>query len=399
MANFTYNSPFAGFNAWANYNRPDENPMFNFSQDPYYNAQQDQQKWDLAQTGPQSEDNRSRVWRWTLDDLRARGLDPGKADQATVNQLFLSNVGRLHRDYQASGFDWNRSGFAGYDKFLAQPAVTQPGGSRGGDQRTQPGNPNSVGPGGSNNQGAGQPGSTGPATITVSGIPYTRGADGVYRNARGQTPQEAGASDQATQNVIAGGNGQNGNPGTAFGSDVLNANPDLAYQYMLRQMGWDPTIPSRFGDYLQKRFSPLLQANLAAQQVTGGGNQGATYLDNIQNAIRNFAQGAGQQGGNFFANQRDLADSVLGNQNALDYLGQISDQQQVEQYLSQLETLKYAGANPMIQQSIADTIQRGQQQYDWDAFNQVNTGQGQGDPYLTWLRNNPLYNRYLGVKF
>jgi hypothetical protein len=244
--------------------------------------------------------------------------------------------------------------------------------------------------------GAGQPTPTGPPTITISGIPYTRGSDGVYRNARGQTPQQAGADPNAVNSAVSG--QENKGLGSAFGSDVLSSNPDLAYQYMLRQLGWDPTTPSRFGQYLQKRFSPLLQANLAASQVQSGGNQGATYLDTIQNTIRQFGQGLAGQGGNFFAGQRDLANSTLQNSNALDYLSQIQDQSQVEQYLNQLATLQYAGANPMVQQSVADAIQRGQQQYDWESFNQVNNGTGQGDPYLTWLRNNAKYNRYIGVK-
>jgi hypothetical protein len=71
----------------------------------------------------------------------------------------------------------------------------------------------------------------------------------------------------------------------------------------------------------------------------------------------------------------------------------------VEQYLNQLATLKYAGANPMIQQSIADTLQRGQEQYDYNRpFDQMNGGKSLGDPYLEWLRRNPAYNRYLGVR-
>lgn len=398
---YTYNLPFQSFNPWANYNTPQDNPSFNYTQDPYYNAGADTQKWDLAQTGPQSESNRARIWRWTQDDLKTQGLDPGKASQAQVQQAYLKNIGRLRNDYQVNGFDWNKSGYSGYDKFQATTPATGPGTSPIAPPNTPSptvnGGPSSASPGGSNNQGTGTP-STQPKTIVVSGIPYTLQPDGSYTNARGQTPQQAGADPNATSNAIAGGNGQNGNPGTAFGSDVLSQDPDLAYQYMLRQLGWDPTAPSRFGDILKKQFSPLLQADLATSAVSGGGAGGAQYLDNLQNTIANFARGAGQQGGNFFGNESAKAQNVLQDPTALDYLGQIQDQSQVEQYLNQLATLEYTGSNPLIQQSIADSLQSGQQQYDYDAFNQVNTGQSQGDPYLTWLRNNAKYNRYLGVR-
>lgn len=360
---FTYNLPFQGFNPWASYNRPDENPTYNYTMDPYYNAAQDQQKWDLAQTGPNSEDNRSRVWRWTLDNLRAAGYDPGKAPTDVVNKFYLQNIGRLRNDYQASGFDWNRSGFSGYDKFMAQPQTTQPGGQRGqggNDQLIQPKPPGSVSPGGGNNQGTGTVAPTG-------GNPAANGGQGL---------------------------------GNAASNAVLGApqNADLAYQYMLRSIGWDPTVPSRFGDFLKQRFSPLLQADLAASAITGGGPGGSGYLDNIQRTINNFGQGM-TNGDAFFANEAAKAQDVLGNPAALDYLGGIQDQQQVQQYLSQLATLQYAGANPMIQQSIADTLDRARQQYDYNAFQQLQAGQGQGDPYLTWLKNNPFYNRYLGVRF
>lgn len=359
---YTYLSPFSGFNAWSNYNTPEENKGFNYTMDPYYNVAGDQQRWDLAQTGANSETNRARVWRWTLDNLRAQGLDPGKADQAMVNQYYLNNIGRLRQDYQANGFDWNRSGFSGYDKFLQTDPANMPGGPRPTDPAGNPIDPSTV--------GEKKPNTSPP--VKNPGLP---------------TPNPA----------LAGQPGVNGGLSGA-GAAELSGDPHLAYLWMMRQLGFDPTAPSRFGSFLQKRFEPLLSARLAASQVQGGGDKGTTYLGSIGDVINSFGGGLFQQGGDFFGEQRDIANQALGNQGTASFLGGIQEQSQVEQYLNQLATLKYAGANPMIQQSIADTLQRGQDLYDQSAFDQMNSGKGAGDPYLTWLRNNPLYNKYLGVR-
>jgi hypothetical protein len=382
---YTYNLPFSGFNPWATSASPAENPGYNYTMDPYYSAGQDQQKWDLAQTGPQSENNRARVWRWTLDQLRAQGYDPGKAPSNKVQQAYLGNIGRLRQDYANNGFDWNRSGFSGYDRFLATPPTSPqyPGGP---PPVTPNGQPLPVDTRRTVNNGSGVIPNQGPSTPTVRPGNNAGGMPGP--TAPKSTPPSA-----TTTNPGMGGGGTL----SGAGADVLNSDPNLAYQYMLRQIGWDPTVPSRFGDYLQKRFSPLLQARLAASQVGGGGQQGA-YLDQFGNTVTDFGKALFQQGGDFYGNQAALADQVLQSQQGMDYLGGIQDQSQVQQYLNQLETLKYAGANPMIQQSIADSIQRAQQQYDWESAMQVNAGTGAGDPYLQWLRNNAKYNRYIGVR-
>jgi hypothetical protein len=353
---YTYLSPFSGFNAWSNYNTPEENKGFNYTMDPYYNVAGDQQRWDLAQTGANSETNRARVWRWTLDNLRAQGLDPGKAPQATVNQYYLNNIGRLRQDYQANGFDWNRSGFSGYDKFLQTDPANMPGGPRPTDPNGNPIDPSNVGKKGPN---------TSPP-VKNPGLP---------------TPNP----------------GVNGGYNAAL-ADQLNSNPDYAFRYMLRQLGFDPNAPSRFGDYMKKRFQPLLSADLAARGLSDtGGPGGAQAMQTIANDVAGFGRRLFAGGGDFFGQERDLANNAMGNQNALDFLGNVGEQSAVEQYLNQLATLKYAGSNPMIQQSIADTIQRGQQQYEDFTTEQLTSGQSLGDPYLEWLRRNPAYNRYLGV--
>lgn len=362
MANFGYDYGKGKndtlFNPWITY---DGNKV-----DGYYNAALDKSVW---QNGSNAEDSRARVWRWTLDDLRARGIsNPGGADPSVVREAYLNNVARLRRDIEAPdnaarGLTWQGSGFAGYDKYLATPSGT---GETGQPDPKLP--PAVVNP----------PPTKTPGTPTPTPDP-TRNPDG--------TPKTA----PATNPGLGGGSGGLSGAGSAAVAD----DPELAYEYMLRQMGLDPNISGYFSKFLHDKFSPLLQARLAASQVQGGGAQGGAYLDQLGGTIGGFGQNLFQQGGNFYGNMNDVAQQAL-HGGALDYLGGLKDQDQVKGYLDQLQTLAYAGANPLVQQSLADTIDRGYSNYKWDSLMRMNSGQ-QEDPYIQWLRNNAKYNKYLPV--
>jgi hypothetical protein len=242
---YTYLSPFSGFNAWANYNTPEENKGFNYTMDPFYNVAGDQQRWDLAQTGANSETNRARVWRWTLDNLRAQGLDPGKAPQATVNQYYLNNIGRLRQDYQANGFDWNRSGFSGYDKFLQTDPSKMPGGPRPTDPAGNPIDPSTIGNKGPN---------TSPP-VKNPGLP---------------TPNP----------------GVNGGYNAAL-ADQLNSNPDYAFRYMLSANWASTPTPLALRGLHEEAFpAHCLSADLAARRIERtGGPGGAQAMQTIANDV------------------------------------------------------------------------------------------------------------------
>jgi hypothetical protein len=374
MAAFGYNykSNDQNFNPWATYAGGSPAPGMN---DGYYQAAQDKAIW---QNNGQAENSVNRVWRWTLDDLRRQGMDPGSADRGTVQAAYLNNVARLRRDIEAPdnaarGLTWQNSGLQGYDRFLQQPNLT--------------GGPPPVDP-------KGNPLPPPPPTDPNAGRPKTNTQNGGL--GAGQP------NNNAPNNPGLGG----GQPLTNYGSAGLNAaqagaladDPDQAYQFMLRQLGMDPNVPGYFSKFLKQKFAPLLQARLAAQALGNGGDPGGgngQYLDNIGGNIGEFGKEAFATGGNFFQNQTSIANQAL--QNAQPYLSGLTDQDQVKGYLDQLNTLAYAGANPLIQQSLADTITRGYDQYKYDSFNKLVPGQ-QGDPYLEWLKNNAKYNRYLPVR-
>lgn len=330
----------------------------------YYHPELDNPIWDL---NGGKENSVNRVWRWTLDDLRAKGIDPGSASQDVVQAAWLNNVARLRRDIEAPdnaqrGLTWKGSGLAGYDRFLQNPQVP---GQGAGDPANPAGNPNLP-------------------SVVINPPPNKAPGSVVI------PPANPGLGGGSPVNNAAGSGGLNAATSAAIAED-----PDFAYNYMIRQLGLNPEIPGYFNNFLKQKFSPLLQARLAASQVQGGGAQGGQYLDQIGGTVQGFGQGLFQQGGNFYGQLSDIARQALGG-GAQSYLGGLEDQGQVKGYLDQLQTLAYAGANPLVQQSLADTITRGYDQYKWDSLMRMNQGQ-QGDPYLDWLRQNAKYNKYLPV--
>lgn len=342
---YTSKGMTSGFNPWYHYDNPRNT-------DGYYDYSQDRPQWE---NNGRAEDSRARVWRWTLDDLRAQGVqnpgDPANIDK--VRAAYLNNVARLRRDIEAPenrarGITWANSGMAGYDKLL----TAGPG---------QPGAPETVAP---------KPA----APLTVKAPP-------ALSTPTPQNPAPAPAP---------GGAPQSGAPGdtNAFQRQYLT-DPAMAYEYMIRQLGMNPDISTRFSKFMEQRFSPLLQASLAASDIGDNSN----YLDHIDQLINNFGQAATTRGGDFFNQLRQQADAALGSQQGMDFLGGIGDQDAVSQYLNQLAVLRYAGANPMVQQSILDQLEAGQRAYNWEDFQ----SSGQAGKFLDWLRKQP-YSRYIPTR-
>lgn len=336
----------SGFNPWYIYDNPRNT-------DGYYDVNADKPLWE---NNGRAEDSRARVWRWTLDDLRAQGVqnpgDPANLDK--VRAAYLNNVARLRRDIEAPenrarGITWANSGMAGYDKLLS----ASPG---------QPGAPETVAP---------KP----QAPLVVkppAGLPSSSNPAPAPAPTPGPIPD-----------------GQGGGDNNAFQRDYLAEDPAMAYEYMIRQLGMNPDISTRFSKFMEQRFSPLLQASLAASEIGDNSN----YRDVIDQLISNFGQAATTRGGDFFGQLRRQADAALGNQSGMDFLNGISDQDAVSQYLNQLAVLRYAGANPMVQQSIADQLEAGQRAYNWEDFQTS----GKAGKFLEWLRRQP-YARYIPTR-
>jgi hypothetical protein len=117
---YDYSGAAPGYNAWALYNGGTQDGG-------WYNAAADTQQWDSGRGNGSQSNTRDTIWRWTLDDLKAQGLDPGKAPVDVVNRAFLKNVARMHRDFDANKLNWQQSGFANFDRVL-------PGGGSGGQR-------------------------------------------------------------------------------------------------------------------------------------------------------------------------------------------------------------------------------------------------------------------------
>ena len=309
------------------------------------------------QIGTRMESDIDRVYRWTNDILRTQyGVAGGEAaDPALRTQIFLANVERLRNEYRQNNLDWGTSAFAdmeGGEAYLRQQSGQQPGGTQ---------------PPATSQPGTSQPGTGNPAGAPQAPAPPTQGLPTGYKG----------------QNAGAGGGGL-----TAAQRLALSDDPNQAYRYMMQQLGYNPSAPGLLGNFLKKRFQPLLEARMAASGVTDNSN----YMDTIDQIINEFGGNLFQKGGNFFGNLRDVGTQAA--QGARPYLDSLQDQNQAMQYMNQLGMLRYAGANPLVQQSVADEMQRGREGYQDEAFNRELAGQ-QLDPFTAWLMNS-RYRNYFG---
>lgn len=176
---------------------------------------------------------------------------------------------------------------------------------------------------------------------------------------------------------------------TAAQKQALVDDPDRAYKYMMQRMGYNTDAPGMLGKYLKQRFQPLLEARMAASNVSDSAN----YADQIDQTIGGFGSGLFDKanGGNFFSNLRQTGRDAA--QNAQPFLNNLQDQSQAIQYLNQLGVLNYAGSNPLVQQSAADEMARARSGYEDFSFNNELAGKNI-DPYTEWLQQQERF-RYL----
>lgn len=299
------------------------------------------------QTAQGMESDTDRVYRWTNDILRSMGYAGGEnAPVELRTRIFLANVERLKQDYQNLNLDWNTSAFANMDQQVRLTVAS--GGSGGG---------------------------TMPGTGTGGTTPGTGGGTGGGGAAPGTTP---------TTNTGGTGTGTNAAQNLALSKD-----PALAYRYMMQQLGFDPSAPGLLGKFLKQQFQPLLEARMAAAGV--GDN--ANYMDTLDSTIRDFGGGLFQKGGNFYGNLANIGTQAA--QQGAGYLNQLTDQEQAQQYLQQLGMLRFAGNNPLVQQAMADQMQRANQDYQDLSFNQELNGQNI-DPFQQWLLGQSRYRSIFG---
>jgi hypothetical protein len=263
---YDYSGAAPGYNAWALYNGGTQDGG-------WYNAAADTQHWE---NGRGVENSRDRVWRWTLDDLKAQGLDPGQASVDVVNRAFLNNVARLHRDFDANGYNWQQSGFANFDRALPGGGTSPSAGAIAGAAQAI----------GDATKGAGGTGVATPGNDPNQDIPTPGGPTG----------NPPGYGKTTDPNALGGGTG---------GIDQLYQN-NQAYRtaQLLKALGLGD-INSRlsFGGSVISREAPkLFEAWREAQGVGGGGvpngmGQLGAFANvyNSPGALGNIAQ-TGQHG-------------------------------------------------------------------------------------------------------
>jgi hypothetical protein len=182
---------------------------------------------------------------------------------------------------------------------------------------------------------------------------------------------------------------------TAAQRMALASDPQQAFRYAMQQAGLNPDAPGLLGNFLKKRFQPLLEARMAAAGVGNNSN----YMDTIDSVIRDFGLGlmgkggggGSMPGGDFYGGLAGIANQAQ--QQGGDYLNNLSDQSQAMQYLQQLGSLRFAGANPLVAQSAADVMERTRNQYQDTAFQNELAGRNI-DPFTRYLQSqNPFTYR------
>lgn len=228
-------------------------------------------------------------------------------------------------------------------------------------------------------------GSVNPPAPPAAGTPAT--GTGGSGGPGAQTPPVTPPAGQTPPSGYLGGNAGDVNGLSAANRMGLATDPQQAYRYMMQQLGMNPDQVTGFSKFMKQRFAPLLEARVAA----AGASDNSGYMDNVDQIIRDFGSGLTQQspqGTGFFNNLQQI-----GNQAAQSpFLSGLNDQDQVQQYLAQIGQLRFAGANPMVQQSMADQMK--------NAFNQYNDadfyGNGKVDAFKEWLLRQSQYRGIFG---
>ena len=163
---------------------------------------------------------------------------------------------------------------------------------------------------------------------------------------------------------------------------AMAADPQMAFRYMMKQMGYNPDAPGLFGRFMQQTFEPGWESYVAAQ---GLGNQG--YADNLGQYMQQFTGALGGSGFDQF--MRNATQSALANPNLRSYLNALPDQTQAEQYMQQLAAGQNFGANPLVQNALKSLYDIATNQYVDYSFG-LNGGAPPTNPqmFYDWIKSN-----------
>lgn len=179
----------------------------------------------------------------------------------------------------------------------------------------------------------------------------------------------------------------NGLPGNFTGAQATSLSQDdaMLLDFALRAAGLNPDRMTRFSKIAMNALKPLVQARRAAFGLTNGqGNLGGLPQD-----IASFAQGFTQKGNDFFGQAQNYANQVLNSDTFKNGVAGLGDTEQQQALYQGLMPLLFAGANPLVQQSAADTFGRDISQFNRADFNSSGQALPASGVFTDWLRQQP----------
>lgn len=185
------------------------------------------------------------------------------------------------------------------------------------------------------------------------------------------------------------GSGSSTLPGgfSAATGKYLTEDDSALLRFAMQAAGFNPDVLTPATKIAMKALQGMVQARRAAFGAgTPGQNVGGLPQD-----IASFAKEYTTPGVDFYGHARDYAQGLLGSQTFQDFAGNLKDTGDQFGMYQAIAPLLYGGANPMIQQSISDQLQRQQGLYSDQQRDNAGTPAGNMS-ILDFIRNQPNLN-------
>ena len=171
---------------------------------------------------------------------------------------------------------------------------------------------------------------------------------------------QAARTQQVQQSTPTGGTTTGPGGYTADQAEVLSKDDAQLIRFAMQQAGLNPDRVTKFSKIAVNALAPLLRARRAAFGIANGQNKGG-LPDDIAQMAAAFTHGGGS---NFYTQQQQYGQQVLDSDNYKNAVAGLGDAEQQYAMYQSLMPLTYAGSNPLIQQSAADSADR-----QYNAFN------------------------------
>lgn len=344
-----------------------------------YDASTDRQVWDSGRGDGSKSNTRDTMLRWFLDDMRKAGVgdltqvDPNNPNTdpqklALASSTWATEVARMRRDFAANGYDWQQSGFAGYDKYLAggQGGTGQgaPGGAAGQTPQIS-----TQGQSGGSGLIGGQAGQGGSVTPNDPLNPYNtpNGSTGT---------QPGGATNPATTPQTT----PTGNSAAPMGG-YYSTNPGSAVTQFLGQHNVGISDHNPWAEFLRNLATGIATPIISTLPTGANGQPSLDRLNNLPQMLSDMIYG---NGGHAFQNIANYGNTIQ-SQWTPDKLGTMTAPT-VEKLLASIRAFETLGDNPYMQQfnqqALSDLFSR---------YEQAVTGAAQSGgkaPNPNWLVGN-----------